>query len=262
MLKELAVALLVPPANLLPIALLGLALAARGPQRRRRLGHWATGLALAAMWLLSLPAVAALLTVALETGLDQSPPGSPPAGAIVILSAESREFGPGGILVGDDVGPLTLERMRAGAALHRRTGLPMLVTGGTLSPGQPAIARTMALVMQRDFDLPVRWVEPRSDDTWENAAFSAALLHADGVRAIQLVTHAWHMPRAVRAFARQGLAVTAAPVALDLLRLQPRDFILPTAGAWQRSAWAVHEWIGLLAYRLRERVASFPAAPV
>ena len=41
-------------------------------------------------------------------------------------------------------GFLTLDRLRAGAALHRRTGLPILVTGGSLQPDRPAIATVMA----------------------------------------------------------------------------------------------------------------------
>ncbi|NDG51210.1 MAG: hypothetical protein EBY30_19755, partial [Rhodospirillales bacterium] len=38
---------------------------------------------------------------------------------------------------GARVGGLTLERLQEGAALQRRTGLPLLVTAGVLSPGDP-----------------------------------------------------------------------------------------------------------------------------
>ena len=41
-------------------------------------------------------------------------------------------------------GLLTLDRLRTAAALHRRTGLPILVTGGTTQPETPAVGLVMA----------------------------------------------------------------------------------------------------------------------
>ena len=69
-------------------------------------------------------------------------------------------------------------------------------------------------IAREEFGLPLRWREDRSRDTRENAAASVRLLRAAGVRRIVLVTHAWHMPRALRAFqeADPDLPVSPAPV--------------------------------------------------
>ncbi len=109
----------------------------------------------------------------------------------------------------------------------------------------------MAASLRDDFGVPVRWVEQRSPTTWENARDSAAILEAVGVRSVYVVTSAWHMRRALIAFAPTGLAVTLAPVRRD----QPAEWIaeglLPRAGAWAVSFDALHEWIGCAWYRLR-----------
>jgi uncharacterized SAM-binding protein YcdF (DUF218 family) len=203
-LNEVVAALLVLPVNLLPIGAAGLVLAWRGV----RAGWLVAGSSMLGMLALSLPVTASLLMWSLETGLTSLPPDTALPGAIVILSAEARSFRPGGILVGEDVGPLTLERLRAGAALQRRTGLPILVSGGVLAPGHPAVASTMAHVLERDFGVRARWVEDRSQDTWENAGMSAAMLRQDGVAAVRVVTHGWHMRRALQSFAHAGMAAT------------------------------------------------------
>ena len=97
-------------------------------------------------------------------------------------------------------GSLTLDRLRTGAALHRRTDLPILVTGGTTQPRTATVGVVMAESLRDDFRAPARWTEPKSDDTWENARFSAAILKAEGITSVYVVTHAWHMRRAVLAF--------------------------------------------------------------
>ena len=58
---------------------------------------------------------------------------------------------------------------------------------------------------------PLRWTEDRSRDTRENAAATVALLRAAGVRQIVLVTHASHMPRAMRLARIAGLNAAAFP---------------------------------------------------
>ncbi|MBN8891740.1 MAG: hypothetical protein BGP12_22575 [Rhodospirillales bacterium 70-18] len=246
-LAALPTALLIPPVNLLPLTVAGLLLARWHP----RAGRLVAALGLLGLFVFALPATAALLMASLERGLPPPPPGAGKPQAVVILSAEARTGLPGGIIQGDDAGPLTLERMRAGARLARAQGLPVLVSGGVVRRGHESLAAMMARVLSRDFDTPTRWVEDRSLDTWQNAQFSAALLRRDGISSVYLVSHGWHLRRAIIAFRHFGIAVTPAPVRIAPWPEDWLEALIPEAGAWQRSYWAMHEWIGCLVYALR-----------
>lgn len=144
----------------------------------------------------------------------------------------------------------TLERVRYAADLHRRTGLPLLVTGGSPGPGIPPVAELMVHSLENDFGIGARFVESRSRNTSENAAYSAVLLAEVGITRIVLVTHALHMPRAVGAFESRGLEVVPAPLKRSPVRLDIRAF-LPSAAALYASASVLHEWVGRLWYRVR-----------
>lgn len=247
-------ALVEPPVNLL--LAIGLGVALRATSRRgglRRLGGGIAGLGFLLLVLLALPASAQWLLRALEQDLPLAPPAGSTPGAIVILSADDLRAVPGGIFAPPDIGAMTLQRLRAGAALHRHTGLPILVTGGVLRRGSPPIAAAMARVLEQEFGTSARWVEDRSATTWENAAFSAPLLKAEGIGAAYLVTHGWHMRRSLMAFQEAGLAATAAPTHLTGPERPDLPSFIPSANAWADSRLALHEWIGLGWYALKAR---------
>ena len=236
-----AVDLWLPPASLALLALLALLLPSR---RAPRLTRSLPLLLLIPLVALSLPVVAASLLAALD--LPETQPAGPPPQAIVILSADvERAAG-----APADIGAMTLERERAGAILAKRTGLPILVTGGVIT-APPPLGEMMAASLPADFGVPVRWTEARSATTWENAQFSVPLLKADGITRAYLVTHAWHMRRSVLAFQRAGLDVVPAPVRRDPGPRYTFDEFLPRTSAWMRSYLALHEWAGLVQYRLR-----------
>jgi uncharacterized SAM-binding protein YcdF (DUF218 family) len=244
-LSAVATVLLVPPVNLVVAALAGMALARRWPVAGRRLMFWS----LLALLLLSLPIVHDLLLAGLEANLAAT--GAQPPQAIVILGAEVADDGPR--LDDIAVGPLTLERLRGGAALARARGLPILVTGGRVSDAGPPVAVLMARSLADDFAVPARWVEPDSATTWENAADSAKILRGADIGAVLVVTHAWHMRRALIAFRAAGLIAVPAPLlAQHALHVGLGSFV-PRISAWQRSYFALHEWIGCAWYALLAR---------
>jgi uncharacterized SAM-binding protein YcdF (DUF218 family) len=111
----------------------------------------------------------------------------------------------------------------------------------------------MADSLAQDFGLTAHWVEDRSQDTWENARYSAAMLRRDDIGAIFLVTDAWHMPRAALAFRHFGMQVVESPTMLDGPERLSLDSFAPGSGALHRSYYAIHEWIGLAYYTLRDR---------
>lgn len=243
--KNILLTLAMPPTGFVVLIVLGLTM--RGAWRR--IGRWLAWGALIVLILLGMPAVSDSMLLALEANLPTTPTTDHPPQAIVILGGEvirARDE-----KLGIRPGLLTLDRLRTGAALHRRTGLPILVTGGTTQPNTPAVGLVMEQSLKDDFQAPPRWVEPKSADTWENARFSAAILRAEGITSVYVVTHSWHMRRAVLAFQGTGLTVTASPTSLDdPLGPEVSDF-LPRASGWQTGYFALHEWIGYAWYRLR-----------
>lgn len=170
--------------------------------------------------------------------------------AIVILGAGRYRDAPE---YGSDVPKaMGLERLRYGALLQRKTGLPILVTGGMWDWDDMPEAEFMAQVIEREFMGSVSWREPESRTTWENAKYSKKIAVNNSINKILLVTHAWHMPRAVYSFEKAGFAITAAPTGFRSARDQeitPVDY-MPQAGALFGSSLMLHEWLGLLWYRL------------
>jgi len=236
-----------PPLVCLLTVVVGLVLL----RRRPKLGRTLVGAGLVLLWVFATP----ICGGAMLNSLQDAPPiridgPMPEAQAIVVLSAEftySPEYPE------TTVGPMTLQRVRYAAALQRRTGLPLLVSGGSAGRNLPTLAAMMRSTLEQDFKVPVRWSEDKSGDTWENAVNSAALLKRDNVTRILLVTSAWHMPRARSAFAAQGLAVVAAPTAFRGPAFQEAASLLPAAGGLRDSSLACHEYLGRVWYALRGR---------
>ncbi|GAB2180138.1 YdcF family protein [Denitratisoma sp. agr-D3] len=240
LLKKLLTAWLFPPVGLALPTLAGAALLAT---RRRRLGIacilFGQGLLIA----LSLPVVATALIRSVERYPALDGTRLAQAQAIVVLGGGSHYAAPeyGGE---DTVSAVSLQRVRYGAKLARDSGLPLLVTGGAVSGGR-AEARSMAALLLQEFKLPVRWVEDLARDTRENARFSARQLKAAGVSRIVLVSHAYHLARAVPLFEAEGLAVVAAPTMFAVSPVGIEAW-LPSTGALQDSYVALHEWAGRL----------------
>lgn len=239
-------------ADPLVMALIGFALALLlllvGWRRLGLLALAGTGLCL---YLLSTPLVSQRLLSALESddALNRAESGVR-AEAIVVLSANMRNFAPE--FGGETAGELTLERMRYGAHMQRSTGLPMLVTGGRLSRSSRPIGRLMAEAYAADYGIGVRWVEAAASNTYENAAYSRDILEREGIDSIHLVTHAWHMPRAVAAFEHVGFKVIPAPTGFTRVGtgLTLPD-LMPRSRALTDSAYAFHEIIGRVWYSWR-----------
>ena len=247
--------LILPPANLFLLILVGLLVWRRWP----RAGRIVAGTGLAALAFLSTNVGASFLVRPVEAmTAPLLAPERAGAQAIVVLAAGRLRRAPeyGGRDIPDY---LALARLRYAAHLQRRTGLPVLVSGGTgikgLRSGAPgpayALADAMAAALHEDFGVPVRWLESRSRDTAENAACSAEMLHKDGVRRILLVTDAMHMPRARLAFERAGLEVVSAPTMFFSDQARSPGAWIPSAEGMRRSWYATYELLGIAWYRLR-----------
>ena len=245
MVRTLIEAMLLPPLNCLVLAVLGVVLR----RRFKRLGNSLLVSAGLLLWLQATPYASSWLLCSLQT--EPALAASPTAGeeqAIVVLSADmsrsAPEFG------GPTDGALGLVRLRYGARLQRATGLPLLVSGGVPARGYPPLAETMKATLKESFRVPVRWVEPKSKDTYENARESATILEREKIKRIYLVTHAWHMPRAQRAFESFGLHVTPAPTGFRAPPEKVLPGLLPRWTSLRDCAFAMHEYLGMIWYQM------------
>lgn len=209
--------------------------------RRRKAGIALAWGAVAILWISSTGAVGNALLRNLEA-LPLAAGALPRAQAIVVLGGglipRSPEYGE------DVVGADTLARLRYAAMLSRKSGLPVLVSGGRLY-GARAEADAMAEALA-EMGIQAQWREADSMTTAENAARSRALLGER--KRIALVTSAWHMRRAERAFRAAGFDVISAPTSyVTRASYRPIDFLPSTSGMAQ-TRLGLWELIGMLWY--------------
>jgi uncharacterized SAM-binding protein YcdF (DUF218 family) len=246
---HLVAAALLPPLSLVLLLVAGLVV----QRRRPRLSLTLILLATIALYGLSMPWVGGLLLKSLEISGPVSPSTLKTADAIVVLGGGRRlgeaEYG------GDTLNSISLERLRYAAFLHRASGLPLLASGGMADCGTLAESRIMQHILQSEYGLSAKWIEDDSTTTWENARYSAPLLKQAGVQRIVLVTHAWHLRRAVPLFEAQGLSVIPAGIQFSSTRVDTILDLLPTPAGLRDSSFALHEWLGILWYKLRTIVA-------
>ena len=209
--KPVLVALALPPVPWLVLVLVG----ARLIPWRRFVGWLAILVAVAGLWL---SACAGIGEWMLRSFMSPPPPLN--AERIAALKKEAAAGKPGVVVLmlggGREarapeygvasLAPPSLERLRYGVWLSRETGAPMMFSGGlghSAEPGTPE-GDVAAEIAQREFLRPLRWVESKSRDTRENARYSIDTLREQEVTQLVLVTHGWHMQRALRAFKEEA----------------------------------------------------------
>jgi uncharacterized SAM-binding protein YcdF (DUF218 family) len=217
-------------------------------------------ISLVGLYILSMPLVSSGLMSLVESRSNQVFTPSPENQAIVVIGSGLRgnasEFGSDYTL-----NSRTLERVRYAARLNHQTGLPILVSGGNVfestspeKPSIPAEATVMADVLEKEFNVPVQWKEAESRNTAENAIYCRKILHIQKVDKILLVTHAFHIKRAIAEFKKVGFEVQAAPT-VYLSSANEDDLtvfdLIPSAQAMLNSNFALHEFVGLLWYKIR-----------
>jgi uncharacterized SAM-binding protein YcdF (DUF218 family) len=92
--------------------------------------------------------------------------------------------------------------------------------------------------------------EPRSRNTFENAAFSRDLIHPNAGDRWILVTQATSMPRAVAAFRHAGWDVIPFPAGYVTDREPGFLLSFRLRSGLSLASIALHEWGGLIVYRL------------
>lgn len=171
--------------------------------------------------------------------------------AIVVLT--------GGMYTGPEYGKVTpgsdaLPRLNYAVYLHRQTNLPIVIVGGKTNEGQSiSLARAMADTLRDEYAITQTILEERSRTTEEHARYLPPILAEHGIQRVAIVTHAWHIPRAIDIFHKGGIDAVAAPTQFTFGR--NRDswiyYMLPSPVGMSVLHTALHEWVGRLWYRLR-----------
>lgn len=242
-------ALALPPLGLIVLGLVGLGLR----RWHARLGTALIASALGLLYVCSTPFFAGSALGSLESAYVD-PTLRSDAQAVVLLGGGTSGYAPE--YGADTVNTLSLVRLRYAAVIQRKTGKPLLVSGGSVSGDTSAEAVQIAAILTDELGVPVRWMETSSRDTLTNALESWRILAPQGIKTIYLVTHAWHMPRARLAFEHAGFEVIAAPTGFARGKDEPPialDF-LPRAAALVNSYYFFHEVIGYLAYTAQIRL--------
>ncbi|MDP3929092.1 MAG: YdcF family protein [Bacteroidota bacterium] len=101
------------------------------------------------------------------------------------------------------------------------------------------------------------WIETKSMNTYQNAAFTAKMLEAKDKNWKQkkylLCTAGFHMRRALACFEKQNFQVDA--YSTDIRSIRSKDTvlntILPNYGGFQIWTYLWKEWIGLVVYKMK-----------
>ena len=183
----------------------------------------------------------------------------PPATTIVLLTGGEVPRMPPRLY--DEVNEAGDRVMYAARLFHQGASPRILVTGGHLAfyrsiEGSEAEASSRLLTGLFGIDSSRILLETKSRNTYENGLYTRQLL--DSLRLplkIILVTSAMHMPRSVAVFKQLGYDVYPAPTDFraDVPHRVKLISLLPTIGALENSTTALHEWYGLLAYKLMGR---------
>jgi uncharacterized SAM-binding protein YcdF (DUF218 family) len=232
--------------------------------RFRRLASWLVVTSLVLLAIAGLSPLGNILMLPLE---QRFPPWDASRGApngIVVLGGAINadvSLARGSVALND-----AAERITATAELaHRFPDARIIFAGGSGAlvgdeePEAPtAVAELEALGVARERVT----AEEQSRNTVENAVFSRLLADPKPGERWLLVTSAHHMPRAMGVFRAAGFPVEAYPV--DYRTRGPIDVLRPSyslgAGLLMTDT-AMHEWLGLVVYRLTGRTAELLPKP-
>ncbi len=150
----------------------------------------------------------------------------------------------------------TYSRVMGGIRLFKASNAKFFVVQGAAEiPGEPTNAEVMRkIALEQGVPEGEILADLRSRTTEEHPAQLEALL-PKGVARIGVVTSALHMPRAIAIFQKYFPDKTIVPLPVGVAQGWPRYRLanmVPSVGALSRSTVALHEWIGIIWYAVRD----------
>jgi uncharacterized SAM-binding protein YcdF (DUF218 family) len=161
----------------------------------------------------------------------------------------------------DVVSEKTMARVNYAAYLSKKTGLPVITSGGNRDSIGHFEAELMGNMLNQDYAVKVIGAEQKGRNTDEQSRLIIPILKANNIHTVYLVTNAWHMPRSMYAFktalAGQDVQVIAAPMGYIALKSENTILnLMPFLNALQTSAYAMYEYFGLVWYHLHQPIYS------
>ncbi|OOZ42776.1 YdcF family protein [Solemya elarraichensis gill symbiont] len=235
--------LFLPPSGLITLGIIGVLFGFT------RSGRQLLGISMLLLYLMSTSYVSAWM----NSRLTHQYPAADPAllksdnapQALVVLGGgyygESVEYG------NTAIGPFFAERIRYAAWLAKQSELPVIVSSGKADA--PAAVR----ILTEEYGVENVSHENKSWTTDDNARYLRQLLKEQEIGKIGVITHAWHMPRAMWSLESHKIDATALPMGLlaSMPELGDYNSWLPSMSALVRSRNVMHEFFGLLWYQLR-----------
>lgn len=231
--------------------------------RKRVWKSWPVIVALALLLLASNRWVSYALARTLEW--QNLPPETTPQAEVIILlggGTESADF-PRPMTEVNSAG----DRVLYAAKLYQDGAAPViLVSGGNLNfssaRGATPAEEMAELLTLTGVPEEAIWQQSQSENTYEDALYSAQALKGKNITEVILVTSAMHMPRAKALFENQGLTVIPAPVDYTVTEQNWSANFTPDPGVWFLNLFpnasslglttnALKEYLGTLIYSLR-----------
>ena len=231
------------------IAILGGVIAFLCAKReQRRAAKWIGWLTVVWLWLWMTPILTWIVGVPLEReflvdGRVPAIESFPKANAIVLLG--------GSMGVDTNLSSYaemwtSADRVWHAARLYKAGKAPKVIATGIG-------ARNSTLPLLKDFGVPNESILFHDARNTEEEARSVSKM---GVKRILLVTSAWHMKRARLMFKKYApdVEVVCAPADFENSMMATRPFsftdCLPDPGAFMGNSIALHEWVGIVGYKL------------
>jgi uncharacterized SAM-binding protein YcdF (DUF218 family) len=225
-------------------------------ETRRRLLLLTVPLVLLAVW--CTPVVGQLALGSLEWPYPPLEERPADAEAIVVLSGYVKLLDEAGTNV--ELGGDTMRRCLRAAEVYRQgERCPVVLSGGKLDPSAPGptLAQAMRNFLEHQPDVHGcdLVTEDCSTTTYENAVETSRLLEERGIHRVVLVTDAIHLGRAAACFRKQGIDVVPCGCRYHTTHMEwSLAAFVPDLSSGSGCQEALHEWLGVLWYRLHGRM--------
>ena len=190
------------------------------------------------------------------------PSEMPNTDAIVVLGGATRSVSPPRVIA--DMNERG-DRLLYAAKLYQEGKAPLIIlSGGRIKwfGAEKSESADMSSILQI-MGIPEEAIieEPSSLNTYQNALYTKNILEDKGIKQIILVTSAFHMPRSVLIFRRQGIDIIPAPTDFLISEQKLQEYnhsleakvisFLPNTASLDNTTSVIKEYIGTFVYRLR-----------